>query len=126
MEHGGRRRHLAQVGNLARQGVDISHGEVDLAFLGGRQQVQDGVRRTSHRDVKAHGVVERRLGGDGTWEDGGVVLVVPALGQGDDGASGRLEEFATIRVGGQQGTVAGQGEAEGLRQAVHRVGSEHA
>ena len=88
--------------------------------------MQDGVRRTSHRDVKAHGVVERRLGGDGAWEDGGVVLVVPALGQGDDGASGCLEEFATIRVGGQQGTVAGQGEAEGLRQAVHRVGGEHA
>ncbi len=55
------RRDLAQLRHFARQAVDVAHGEVDLAFLRGGQQVQNGVGGTAHGDVQGHGVLERRF-----------------------------------------------------------------
>ncbi len=56
---GGGRRHFAQVRHLPRQPVDVRHVEIDFPFLRSRQQVQHGIGRTAHGDVKAHGVFER-------------------------------------------------------------------
>ena len=55
------RRDLAQHGHLARQRVDIVHGEVDAALMGGGEDVQHGVGRPAHGDVQRHGVFERTL-----------------------------------------------------------------
>ena len=121
-----RGRDLGQVGDLAREAVDVGHGEVDLGLLGGGQQVQDGVGGAAHGDVQAHGVLEGGLGGDGARQDGGVVVLVVGPGDLDDLVADALEELAAVGVGGQQGAVHGQGQAEGLGEAVHGVGGEHA
>ena len=42
----------------ARQAVDVVHGEVDAALVGGGQDVQHGVGRAAHGDVERHGVLE--------------------------------------------------------------------
>ena len=52
------RRHLAQHGHAPRQPVDVVHGEIDLAFMRGGQNVQHGVGRAAHRDIERHGVLE--------------------------------------------------------------------
>ena len=45
---GGAGCNLAQLWHFAGQAIDIRHGEVQLCFLGGGQQVQDGVGGAAH------------------------------------------------------------------------------
>ena len=63
---------------------------------------------------------------DGTRQQVRLITLVVALGQLDDAVAGGLEQPPAIGVGGQHRAVAGQRQAQGLGQAVHRVGSEHA
>ena len=58
------RRDLAEQGTRRDSAVDVVHGEVDPALVGGGQDVQHGVGRAAHGDVERHGVLERGLGGD--------------------------------------------------------------
>ena len=44
----------------------------------------------------------------------------------DDPLGGAAEELLALGAGGQQRAVGGQGHAQGLAQAVHAVGREHA
>ena len=120
------RRDLAQLRHLARQTVDVAQVEIDLGFLGGGQQVQDGVGRTAHGDVEGHGVFERLEVGDVARQHRLIVLAVVTLAQLDDGAAGLQEQLLAVGVGGQGRTVARQGQAQRFGQAVHRVGGEHA
>ncbi|MCY1172314.1 hypothetical protein D9M73_124470 [compost metagenome] len=120
------RRDLAQLWHVARKTVDVAQVEIDLGFLGGGQQVQDGVGRTAHGDVEHHGVLERLEVGDVARQDGLVVLAVVALAQLDDGAAGLQEQLLAVAVGGQGRTVARQCQTQRFDQAVHRVGGEHA
>src|SRR3546814_16123360 len=53
------RRDLAQLRYVAGQTVDVAQVEIDLGFLGGGQQMQDGVGGTTQGDVQGHGVFER-------------------------------------------------------------------
>jgi len=53
-------------------------------------------------------------------------LLIVALGQLHDLAAGLLEQLLAVGVRGHHGTVARQGQAQRLGQAVHRVGGEHA
>ncbi|MNL16627.1 hypothetical protein D3C87_1376790 [compost metagenome] len=119
-------RHLAQLGHLAGHAVDVGHGEVHLGLLGRRQQVQHRIGGAAHGDVQGHGVLERRLGGDVARQGALVILLVVAIGQSDDALTGQLEQLLAIGVGRQHGAVARLGEAQGLGQAVHGVGGEHA
>ena len=116
---------LAQHRDAARESVDVVHREIDPRFVGCSQQVQDGVRRTSHGDVERHGVLEGRLGGDRARQHRLVAFVVVACGVADDELGRRLEEPPAVGVRGQQGSVARQGEPQGLGQAVHRIGGKH-
>ena len=120
------RRDLAQHRNLARQRVDVVHGEVDAALVCCGKDVQHGVCRAAHGDVERHGVLEGRLGGDGARQRGLVVLLVIAAGEIDDGVAGLDEQALAVGMGGERRAVAGQGQAERLGQAVHRIGGEHA
>ncbi len=121
---GGRR--LAQARHLARDAVDIGHGEVHTGFLRRGQQVQHGVGRTAHRHVQRHRVLERALGGDVARQDGFVFFDVVAAAQVNDQAAGLFEQPLAPGVRGDDGAVARQRQADGFGQAVHRVGSEHA
>src|SRR5690606_24464562 len=82
------RRNLAQLRHLARQRVDGAQVEVHFAFLGGGQQVQDGVGGTAHGDVQGHGVLERLDVGDIARQYRLVVIRVVALAQLDSDATG--------------------------------------
>ncbi|KPM85641.1 hypothetical protein AOR10_24200, partial [Vibrio alginolyticus] len=118
--------HLAQLRHLTREAVDIGHGEIDLGLLGGGQQVQDGVGGAAHGDIQGHGVLERRLGADGTRQQVRLVALVDPLGQFDDAMTRGLEQAAAVGVGGNHGAIARQCQAQRFHQAVHGVGGEHA
>ena len=126
MHVGHGRRDLAKTWHAARQPVDVGHGEVDLALVRGGQQVQDGVGRTAHGDVERHGVFERLEGGDPARQRAFVALLVPAPGEIDDEVAGLDEQAPPVGVRGHHRAVAGQGQAQRLGQAVHRIGGEHA
>ena len=122
----GGRGHFRQTGHLAAQTVDIGHGEVHFAFQGRRQQVQYRVGRTAHGNIQAHGVFEGLHRGDIAWQYCLHILFVVQLGQIHDAPARFQEQFAAVRVGGQQGAVTGQGQTQSFGQAVHGVGGEHA
>src|SRR5690606_3601499 len=98
----------------------------DLRLLGGGQQVQDRVGGAAHRDVERHGVLEGRGGGDAAGQDRVVVLLVVAAGEVQDRPGRADVQVLAGGVGGEDRAVARQGQADGLGQAVHRVGGEHA
>ena len=57
--HGRRRRsHFAQVGNAAREAVDVGHGEGHFALLRRGQQMQNRIGRAAHRDVQRHRILK--------------------------------------------------------------------
>ena len=60
---------LAQDRHLARQAVDVLHGEVDATLLRGGENMQNGVGRAAHRDVEGHSVFKGFLGGDVARQD---------------------------------------------------------
>ena len=59
-------RDLAQAGNLARDLIDVRHGELHLGLLRARQEVQDRIGRAAHGHVQRYGVLERLEGRDGS------------------------------------------------------------
>ncbi len=117
---------LAQARHVAAQPVDILHGEIDPGLVRGGEQVEHGIGRSAHRDIEAHRVLERFEAGDSARQDAFVVLLVIALGQGDDEAAGAFEQALAVGMGGKLRAVARQREAERLGQAIHRIGGEHA
>ena len=117
---------MVRQGSGARQLVDVRHGEVEFGLLGGCQQVQDRVGRAAHGDVEGHGVLEGGTAADVARQDRLVVLLVVACGQLDDRTARVLVERLAGGVRGEHRAVAGEGEADGLGEAVHRVGGEHA
>ena len=116
---------LHSCGTTSRHAVDVGHGEVDLGLLRNRQQVQDGVGRAAHGDVQRNRVLEG-LEADGARQHGFVVLLVVALAQLHDQATGALEQLLAVGVRGHHRAVARQGQAQRFGQAVHGVGGEHA
>ena len=117
---------LAQLRNFTRQRVDRGHVEVHPGLLRSSEQVQDRVGRTTHRDIKAHGVFKRASAGNLTRQRRGVILLVPAPRQLDDQTSRAQKQLFPVRVGRQQRAVAGQTQPQSLGQAIHGVGGEHA
>ncbi len=109
-----------------RDALDVVQGEVHIGGLGHSENVQHGVGGTTHGHIHGHGVLEGFLGGDGARQHGIVGIVVVLVGDLDDLLGGALEQVLAVGVGGEDGAVAGQGQADGLGQAVHRVGGEHA
>ena len=126
MDVGDRGRDLAQAGHAARQPVDIVHGEIDLGFVRGGEQMQDRVGRAAHGDVERHRVLERLEIGDAPRQRAFVALLVPAAGEIDDEMPGLDEEPPPVGVGRHHRAVARQRQAERLGQTVHRIGGEHA
>ena len=117
--------HLAQLRHGARQAVDVGHAEGNFSLLRNGQQVQDGVRGTAHGDVQRDGVF-KRLEPHRARQDALVPLLVVLACQLHDAPARTLEELLAVRMGGQGGAVAWQGQAQRLGQTVHGVGSEHA
>ena len=119
-------RSLADARHSVGNTLDVIQGEVHIGGLGHGENVQHGVGGTAHGHIHGHGVLEGFLGGNGARQHGIVGIVVVLVGDLDDLLSGALEQVLAVGVGGEDGTVAGQGQADGLGQAVHRVGGEHA
>src|SRR5690554_1338558 len=88
--------------------------------------MQDGVGGAAHGNVHGHGVLERFQGGNAAGQHAGVIVLVVALGVLDNLAAGFQEQLLTVGMGSQQRAVARKGQADGLGQAVHGVGGEHA
>ena len=114
-----RRRDLADVRAAGGDRVDAVEVVLDARLAGDGQRVQDGVGRAAHGHVEHEGVVERLEGDD-------VERLEVLLDQLHDLPAGGLVQVLPLRVDGQNRAVAGQGHADGLAQAVHRVGGEHA
>ena len=95
------RRDLGQAGHPARHSVDVVHGEINPALMGGGQNVQHGVGGPAHGDVQRHGVFKRLLVGDIARQDRVVVLFVIALGDVDDQVTRFDEQPLAVTVGGK-------------------------
>ena len=100
-------RDLAQTRHAARHRIDVVETEVQTGFVGGGQQMQDGVRGAAHRDVDGHRVAERGAVGDTTRQRGVIVVVVPSVRQLDHQCAGSLVETTARDMGRERGAVAG-------------------
>ncbi len=113
------RRELADV---RRSGGNLVHSlqrVVDVRFARDGKRVEDGVRAAAHRHVERERVVE------GFPRHEIARQRAAAQGHFHGAERGRAPEVFTARIGGEHRTVAGQGEAERLVEAVHRIGREH-
>ena len=119
-------RHLAQAGHFAAQAVNVGHPEIHPGLIGGSQQMQNGIGAATHGYVQAHGVFESLFGGNRARQHTGIVVLVIALGQRHDQMAGLYEQILALGMCGQQRTIARQRKPQGLGQAVHRIGREHA
>ena len=117
--------HFAQAGNLPGKAVDVFECKIRTGLLRNGQQVQHRVGRAAHGDVERHGVKEGGTAGDGTRQHAFITFFIIAEGIADNQRCSLAEELRTIGVRGHDGAVARQREADGLRQAVHRIGREH-
>ena len=115
-----RRRELADVRRARRQLVHALQREIDVRLTGNRKRMKHGVGRAAHRHVERERVVHRLLGDDLARERSALLRHL------DDALGGCLIVVGTTRIDGEDGTVAGKRDAEGLVQAVHRVRREHA
>ena len=116
---------LHQEGRFAREGVYVVHREVHPSLLCHGQQVQHRVGRGTHGYIHCHGVQESLAGGNAAWQHALVAILVVGHCVLHN-QSGRLShQSLTVLMRGQNGAVAGQRQADGLRQVVHRVGREH-
>ena len=104
--------------------LDVVQGEVHIGGLGHGENVQHGVGGTTHGHIHGHGVLEGFLGGNGARQHGIVGIVVVLVGDLDDLLGGALKQVLAVRVGGEDGAVAGQGQADGLGALDGAVG-EH-
>ena len=120
------RRHLAQVRHLARQGVNMGHGEIVAGLLGGGKNMQHRIGGAAHGDVHGHGVGKRLGSGDGTRQGALVFFFVIAAGQLDDAPPGLQKQFPAVAMGRHQAAVARQRQPQRLGQTVHGIGGEHA
>ena len=120
------RRGLADARHGVGDAFDVVKREVHVGGLRHGEDVQHGVGGTAHGHIHGHGVLESLLGGDGTRQHGIVVIVVILLGDLHHLLGGALEQVLAVGMGGQNGAVARQSQTDGLGQAVHGVGGEHA
>ena len=79
------------------------------------QQVQHGVGGAAQSHIAGQSVADGTLVDDLAGRDA-------ALDQIHDGHTGVLAQLQTFGVDRRDGAVAGQGNADGLAQAVHAVG----
>ena len=87
-------------------------------LVGNGQQVEDGVGGAAQRHIAGQCVADGALvddlaGGDALFD------------HLHDGHAGVLGQLQALGVDGRDGAVAGQGNADGLAQAVHAVGGVH-
>ena len=115
----GRRRDLADIGAARGDRVDAVEVVLNARLTGQGQRVQDGIGRAAHRHVEHQGVVHRLEADD-------IERLDVLSDQLHDLPADGLVQVLPLRVHGQNRAVAGQGHADRLRQAVHRVGGEHA
>ena len=87
--------------------------------------MEHGVGAAAHGDVEGHGIEERFPGGDAAGQYALVAILIVGQCVLHNLSGGILEESDAVFMGGEDGTVAGQGETDGLGQRVHRVGGEH-
>ena len=97
----GGRRNFAQARDFATELVDVGHFKVHTRFIGGRQQMQNGVGRAAHGNVERHGIFKRVFGGDVAWQHRNIVLLVIAFGQIDYATACFQEQFFAESMGGQ-------------------------
>ena len=85
-----------------------------------------GIRTTTHRNVKTHGIEECLASGDITRQHALIAILVIGKGILHHLTGSSLKEFDTVSMGSEDGTIARQRETDGLRERIHRVGGEHA
>ena len=116
---------FAETRHLAAQGIDILHREVGTSLLGHSQQMEYGIRRTTHGDIKRHRIHKGLASGDITRQDALITILIVGESVLHHLTGSGLEEFDAVGMGSQNGTIARQRETDGLCQRVHRVGREH-
>ena len=110
---------MAEVRGLGADLVEELQVDGDPGLVGDGQQVQHGVGGAAQRHITGERVADGALVDDLAGSD----ALIDHLHDGHTGVLGQLQ---TLRVDRRDGAVAGQGDADGLAQAVHAVGGVHA
>ncbi len=111
---------------MARQSIHVLHGEIHTRLKRNRQQMQHGIGRTAHRNIQRHRILKGIESGDIARQHRLVVLLVITAAQVDNHATCTQKQLFALGMRRDQRTVAGQGQAQRLGQAIHRIGGEHA
>ena len=119
------RGNFGQARNLARQTVHVRHRKVHFALMSDSEKVENGVGRTTHRNIERHCVLKRFKRRDVTRQKPRFLFFVVRFGDFNDLATRLEEEFLAIRMRCENRTVTRQSKAERLSKAVHRVRGEH-
>ena len=120
------RSQLTQARHTTRELVDILHREVGASLLGHSQQMEHGVRRSTHGDIQRHRVHKGLAGGDIARQHALVAVFVISEGVLHHLTGSSLKQLHAVGMRSQDRSVARQTQADGLRQRVHRVGRKHA
>ena len=84
------------------------------------------VGAAAHGDVESHGVEESVACGNVAWQHALIAILIIGHRVLHDLTGSLLEQLYAVLVRGKDGSVAGQRQANGLCERVHRVGCEHA
>ena len=110
---------MAEVGGPGADLVEELQVDGHTGLVGNGQQMQDGIGGAAQRHIAGQCVADGALVDDLA---GGDALVDHV----HDGHTGVLGQLQALGVDRRDGAVAGQGNADGLAQAVHAVGGVHA
>ena len=110
---------MAEVGGPGADLIEELQVDGHTGLVGNGQQMQDGIGGAAQRHIAGQCVADGALVDDLA---GGDALVDHV----HDGHTGVLGQLQALGVDRRDGTVAGQGNADGLAQAVHAVGGVHA
>ena len=94
--------------------------------MGYGEQMEHGIGRATHGNIKRHGIEEGLACGDALGKHALVALLVVLIGILHNEAGSLLEELYAVLVRSHDGAVAREGKADSLVEAVHRVGGKHA
>ena len=117
---------LTQTGHMTAQAVNVLHLKVGTSLLSHSQEMEHGVGAAAHGDVESHGVEESIACGNVAWQHTLIAILIIGHRVLHDLTGSLLEQLYAVLVRGKDGSVAGQRQANGLCERVHRVGCEHA
>ena len=116
---------FAKAWHFTAQFIDILHFELHTGLLRNSKQMKYRICRTTHGNIKSHGIEESLSCSDITRQDTCVALAIIFHGILHYLSGSILQQLHTVLVCGKYRSVTRQREAYSLSKRVHRIGRKH-